>query len=313
MDYHYKVVPLREGLPIRFVMHRQRSYHFHWHKELEIFMVLQGFVHISTTRREYILHEGELFIMNCNEIHSSYYSGGQDQVLIVQIDMGFSQSFGYEFQNLCLHWGDVVDQDGLIRQLKQCLVHMILEISDRRMGYHHAVMENLHHFVSLLLRHVPFSTHHEMSSAMSESDFERLNRMMMYINQNYNERISLSQMAQEEFLSVHYMSHFFKERVGIPFMECVNLIRTQKAAELLLSHPALNMTEISFHAGFPNVKSFYRSFKKKYKTTPYHYRKRIVQDQQHTESALSGIAAEELRDEEIFNSNILCLVKEFMG
>lgn len=48
-------------------------------------------------------------------------------------------------------------------------------------------------------------------------DYKRLNRVLTYIDQNYKEKITLQTMAEQEHLSLHYFSHFFTDKIGIPF------------------------------------------------------------------------------------------------
>ncbi|WP_028552088.1 AraC family transcriptional regulator [Paenibacillus sp. UNC451MF] len=306
MEYTYKVIPLQKSLPIRLVMHRKSSYSYHWHKELEIFLVLEGSIHIRTTKQHYHLEKQEMLIMNCNEIHASEYAGSNNLALIIQIDLSFCKQFGYDFTQLYFDPAHLHDKGGpnpILAELKQLTLQMILELYYQKAGYHNEVMAHIHRFISRLLRNLPYTHRHENSEALSESDFQRLNRVLKYMNDNYKHAISLKDFANEEFLNVYYLSHFFKRKVGITFSECLNQIRIQKALELLMSDKSASMMDIALSVGFPNVKSFNRTFKNKYHFTPYHYKK----------GQLAVENKMEPMDTEVFNPEIIRRLEEIIS
>ena len=65
----------------------------------------------------------------------------------------------------------------------------------------------------------------------------RINPLMYtiqsYIDQNYTQDISVRQLADEHYLSVHYLSHNFKELTGYPVHQYITQKRLLAAAELL--------------------------------------------------------------------------------
>ncbi|UJF31781.1 helix-turn-helix transcriptional regulator [Paenibacillus hexagrammi] len=278
MDYTYKVIELQEGLPIRLVLHKKPSYSYHWHKEFEIFFVLQGEVHIQTTQQRYFVKKHDILLMNCNEIHASNYVGSHNLILIIQLDLSFCKQFGVDFTQLHIHRDELSQayHRETTRELKKILIRMVGEMTSKEVGFQHEVMACIHHFITLLLRKVPYSKLVNKTDTISEQDLSRLNRILVYMNENYKEQISLKDFSKDEFLSFYYLSHFFKKKVGLTFSECLNQIRIQKAVECMLVNPSENMIDIAHSVGFPNVKSFNRSFKDKYQMTPYQYKKMLV-------------------------------------
>ncbi|WP_020619245.1 AraC family transcriptional regulator [Paenibacillus daejeonensis] len=275
MEYAYKMIALHDSLPIRLVMHRQQSYSYHWHKELEIFVVLQGSVVIHTTRTQYTLQEGEILILNSNEIHASHCPGHADAVLVVQIDVQFLKRYGYDFSQITVQREPWIDLETK-QSIKNTLACIVLEMCRQEKGYQVQVMSHLYQFISDLLRKVPHRVGKHAPNAMTDMDFNRLNRIIKYMNDHYKLPIRLKDIAKEEFLSAYYLSHFFKEKVGLTFSECLNQIRLQKAVELLLSESSRTITEIAMEVGFPNVKSLNRTFKTRYHVSPLRYKKNLL-------------------------------------
>ncbi len=91
-------------------------------------------------------------------------------------------------------------------------------------------------------------------------DYDPIERVMKYIEQNYNETLTLSSAAQYVHLNAAYLSSLFKQRTGTSFVERLNEIRIQEAKRKMLHHDAKLVT-IAEQTGFSNIRHFNRVFK----------------------------------------------------
>ena len=89
----------------------------------------------------------------------------------------------------------------------------------------------------------------------------RINPLMYtiqsYIDQNYTQDISVRQLADEHYLSVHYLSHNFKELTGYSPQQYILLNRLAHAKELLI-HTDDPVGHVAFKSGFKDVNNFIR-------------------------------------------------------
>ena len=53
----------------------------------------------------------------------------------------------------------------------------------------------------------------------SQSKASRMRKITHYIDEHYSEKLLLSDIARKEDLSLTYLSHFFKDYLGLPFQE----------------------------------------------------------------------------------------------
>ena len=105
----------------------------------------------------------------------------------------------------------------------------------------------------------------------SSFHFKRINE---YIMQNFQEEISLPEMASVANMAVTTFCNFFKEHYRVTFVEYLNTIRVGHACKLL-SERERNIVEVAYECGFNNLANFNRQFKK-YKTmTPSEFRKTL--------------------------------------
>lgn len=101
-----------------------------------------------------------------------------------------------------------------------------------------------------------------------------LHQVYEYVNRNYANEISLSEMANSLHLNYTYLSSYFKQRTGENLTSYINRVRTDKAKELLLDQ-ALSVSEISRITGFSDHNYFSKVFKKMTGMAPIEYRHQI--------------------------------------
>ena len=101
---------------------------------------------------------------------------------------------------------------------------------------------------------------------------QRIFKAVVFIQQHYNEPISLEQIAQEANLNPEYLSRVFKEETGYNYSAFLSNIRLKKA-EYLLINTVEKVQNIAEMVGYSNVSYFSTIFKKKYGVNPYEFRR----------------------------------------
>lgn len=96
-----------------------------------------------------------------------------------------------------------------------------------------------------------------------------------YIDEHYQENLSLDILADLIHMNAYYFSSYFKKNTGMNFKEYLNEVRLKYAVSLLISSDK-NVSEIAGEVGFCDVRSFTKAFHKKYDDTPGNYKKRIL-------------------------------------
>ncbi|WP_455684665.1 response regulator transcription factor [Thomasclavelia sp.] len=102
-----------------------------------------------------------------------------------------------------------------------------------------------------------------------------MNQIIKYIHEHYQETITLYDLADYFGFSYSYLSSYFNERSDLTFNECLNKIRTQKAAELLRTSN-ISISDIGYQVGFSDHSYFCKVFKKQIGVTPSVYRKGLI-------------------------------------
>ena len=99
--------------------------------------------------------------------------------------------------------------------------------------------------------------------------------MLLFIEQNYTEKIALANVAKSGAVSVSYCGSIFKQYLHKSPVAYLIEYRLQKSVELLRD-PEKNITEIAYEVGFNGTSYYIETFRKAFNTTPQKYRKEIL-------------------------------------
>lgn len=99
-----------------------------------------------------------------------------------------------------------------------------------------------------------------------------LGGVMEYIHEHYAEPVSLEQAAARVPISPYYLSHIFRDELGMTFLEYVTRVRIEEAKELLVSTD-MRIRDIAAQVGYDDAGYFAKVFRKTVGVTPNQYRK----------------------------------------
>ena len=91
-----------------------------------------------------------------------------------------------------------------------------------------------------------------------------------YLEEHYDENISLQDAANEAGMTPQYFSTIFKQSTGQNFIEWLSEFRIKKAKEYL-DEPGAVIKEVCFKVGYNDPNYFSRIFKKISGVTPKEY------------------------------------------
>ena len=261
------------NIPVKITYASVREYPLHWHNSVEIIYVLRGMVNISIDTDNYCIFENEIEIINVNESHR-IHSNEDNLVLIFHIDSSFLEKYYKDIDNIFFYTntskkGSQESEEYLV--LKTLLAEILCEMVQRQEDYD----EEIESILIKLLFHIINNFHYLISGEndLSEEQFDRYHRISKYIFNNYNNNITLQDIAKKEFLSPDYLSHDFKNATGYSFTDLLNLTRVEEAMKLLLDSN-MSLTEISEEVGFSHTRYLNKHFKNYYHLTPLQFRRK---------------------------------------
>lgn len=103
---------------------------------------------------------------------------------------------------------------------------------------------------------------------------DRFSKVTEYIMRNFDNDITLPEVASVSNMAVTTFCNFFKEHYRVTFIEYLNTVRIGYACKLL-AEKNVNIVEAAYASGYKNLANFNRQFKKFKHMTPTEFRKTI--------------------------------------
>jgi AraC-like DNA-binding protein len=108
----------------------------------------------------------------------------------------------------------------------------------------------------------------------NKKEQERLKRLYRFIDENFQRKIEIDEVANLSNLSNAAFCRYFKKRTLLTFTEFLNFYRISQAKRMLLLDK--NVTETCFDCGFESLSYFNRTFKKITNENPLTFKKRYL-------------------------------------
>lgn len=106
---------------------------------------------------------------------------------------------------------------------------------------------------------------------------KRLHTVVQYIMQNFQQNISLDEIAEISGMNKASFCRYFKNKTHKSFVEYVNELRVNYACNLLKNTTSdKSITDICFESGFNSMSYFSRTFKSTMQQSPTTYRERFT-------------------------------------
>ena len=263
--------------------YKERCYKAHWHSYGEILLVGPGETNIySVGQNTYELVPDDLVIVWPMEMHS-IIDADREHSLVIQFSNAFINSL-FDLRRIMhlyrnLHIICINAHPELARKLKAITLQMkdifFSDRSDKEVRCCMLLME----FMLVLDDY-----RKELAPELDEEDhygytddvMRRMIGVTDYIKNNLtSDDLSQGTMAERAGISRDYFSRIFKNVTGMNYSKWLNMIRLEKASELL-TEPGRTLTEVAMLSGFQSIPSFNRVFREEKGMAPGEYRALFV-------------------------------------
>lgn len=258
------------------------SFPMHWHKEVEFIYVESGICEINIDLQQYVLKEGDIVIVSPYALHSLKQYRKEHACVVSWVFDVNMLTYGvtdgcyvkylkpfmdgkYEYPKV-VHWDFPVYEE--LRELLTG-IHQVCDAKESCMELD--IKWRLEKIFYVLVKKV-FKRKDELGKEKQET-ISNVKIVVDYIHENYQNQITIGELADLLHFSEPYFMRFFKKYTGTTCVAYINEFRMNKAAELLIGTD-LSVMEVAMQVGMHNISYFNRMFKNKYDITPKEYRKK---------------------------------------
>ncbi len=271
----------KDELPVSVITANIVDYPFHFHDDMEIVYVLSGSIVLKSGYYTYTLKQGDMFILNDRDMHSLESTDEDNMVMMLQMDLSYFERYYSDLRNQFFVVDMEEDREEDLAVLRNILAEIMMEILQKGQGYEHKVIESTHNLISCLISDFCYVVtedgkfQNEAGGKTSKILAGRLNRIMDYMYENYERKLTLSEIAESEKLSIYYLSHIIKEATGLSFQDLLSYIRVEESERLLLETNK-KIGAIAEEMGFSAVRYYIKHFENWFGMHPLEYRKKYM-------------------------------------
>lgn len=271
LDFPFNIYPC--SIPLDFA-----AVPAHWHNDMEIIYIKKGKGTISVDLTPYLVQTGDIVFIAPGQLHSIEQLTGhamEYENIIFQLSLlmtNLGDLCSEQFFTPLLH-------NQIALPVRLCAdspyyekAARFLNEIDKLSGYGDAlsalgIKGQLFGLFHLLFCH--FSGEGNLRQHSRSLDNVKL--ILKHVETHYQEKLSIQEMAGLCGFSCSHFMKFFKQYMGMSFIDYLNDYRLTMAARMLsVSHDAI--VTIAAETGFENLSYFNRLFKRRFGMTPSRYR-----------------------------------------
>lgn len=258
-------------------------YPAHWHDEMEIIYVSKGKSIYYVNFKPYVLEEGDIMIIPPGIIHSfeqyreEKFEGytcvfSLNMVNNNSVDVCSGKYFVPLYHNEIVLKTLLRQGDEYYDRAREIVKNLLSCYYEKKNCYELKLKMYLYELFSYYFENNLLEEQNYHASDVKVS--EKTKSIIKYVEEHYQEKITLEQLAKVTNQSIYNLAHSFKKCTGRSPLEYINQYRLSVAARELetTKNPIIN---IAVDTGFHNVSYFNRVFREKYNMTPTEYRKKV--------------------------------------
>lgn len=266
----------------------------HWHDEmLEFAMVLSGSIDATIGCDNYRMKEGNILLIGTEDVHSFRKTEDENLLLFIRFDCRLLEK---DFPGIA-KWNLICDPS-VEKSSGTDFDRLRFLMADTVMAKAHGLKDNSKE-QSLLkfCRDTFLSTNLLLRKQdVTPAQMETFQKLALYIERNYINPVTLSDVAEYINYSFNHTSVIIKQITGMNFTDYLAHIRCL-AAERLLVSTEKTILDIALECGFSDARALGKYFKNWYGVTPGEFREQIERD--FTETGLSSFTETEFNNHEI--------------
>jgi len=231
-----------------------------------------------------VYQPGDIFFINSGDVHglSSHLSDDDPEgnateatSLFIQISNHFLREYFPQIHSSVFKSGnlrEILNEEDY-KKMSNLLLDAAKSYFSETEYFQLDVISSVSKALSYVYRNLDYKVINEVQKERINRKKSRMERILSYIDANFDTQIRLEDIAARENLSVTHLSHIFSSNFGMTFQEFVNVKRMEQCIRLM-ANKEKTLLEISYESGFSDSKYMNKMFIKRFGCTPKDYRRK---------------------------------------
>ena len=255
------------------------SFMWHWHPEIEITYVQKGTMCYKVNHMVYHLKEGDIVFNNSGALHSGTMENQKDCAYI-PVTFDSRLIYGFFQSTVNSKYVDPVIQDSMLpaicidqsepwhKPFREYLLR-IIDLDEKKPDFYELdITICLQSIWRLLLEHI---TYEPQASRENSLEYDRIKKILSYIEENYQNKITLNDIAGHIHLCESECTRLFKRHMNTTLFAFLQEYRIERSLEFLQDDQPVSA--VADKAGFSDPNYYSKVFAKIKGCSPREYRK----------------------------------------
>ena len=255
------------------------SFMWHWHPEIEITYVQKGTMCYKVNHMVYHLKEGDIVFNNSGALHSGTMENQKDCAYI-PVTFDSRLIYGFFQSTVNSKYVDPVIQDSMLpaicidqsepwhKPFREYLLR-IIDLDEKKPDFYELdITICLQSIWRLLLEHI---TYEPQASRENSLEYDRIKKILSYIEENYQNKITLNDIAGHIHLCESECTRLFKRHMNTTLFAFLQEYRIERSLEFLQADQ--HVSAVADKAGFSDPNYYSKVFAKIKGCSPREYRK----------------------------------------
>lgn len=254
------------------------SFMWHWHPEIEITYVQKGTMCYKVNHIVYHLKEGDIVFNNSGALHSGTMENQKDCAYI-PVTFDSRLIYGFFQSTVNSKYVDPVIQDSMLpaicidqsepwhKPFREYLLR-IIDLDEKKPDFYELdITICLQSMWRLLLEHI---TYEPQASRENSLEYDRIKKILSYIEENYQNKITLNDIAGHIHLCESECTRLFKRHMNTTLFAFLQEYRIERSLEFLQADQPVSA--VADKAGFSDPNYYSKVFAKIKGCSPREYR-----------------------------------------
>lgn len=255
------------------------SFMWHWHPEIEITYVRKGTMCYKVNNLVYHLKEGDIVFNNSGALHSGTMEN-QEDCAYIPVTFDSRLIYGFFQSTVNSKYVDPVIQDSMLpaicidqsepwhKPFREYLLR-IIDLDEKKPDFYELdITICLQSMWRLLLEHI---TYEPQASRENSLEYDRIKKILSYIEENYQNKITLNDIAGHIHLCESECTRLFKRHMNTTLFAFLQEYRIERSLEFLQDDQPVSA--VADKAGFSDPNYYSKVFAKIKGCSPREYRK----------------------------------------
>lgn len=241
----------------------------HSHQHYEIIQLLEGAVDFIIEGRIFNMQTGDILLIGARSFHTRKLNSTVYKRRVLEFESTFLQISDAMLRKLLLPYDQNNNEFNFIpsqivkkNNIDLCFDKIEDTINDVNKSNDFIPI----HILSLLVEFNSILNSAQKNNQTNNYTLQIINDIIRYIDDNISQKITLDNLESFVHLSKYYISHLFKNVMGISVVNYI-IERKIRYAEQLIRQ-GTRPTQASIMVGYYNYANFYENYKKLTKTNP---------------------------------------------